>query len=165
MSNSKAADVPFWGGLHEPIQWLLYLPAVFGFSFLFGFLFDVLSVFRDDFEGVFVYLQRPLNAGLTATLFVWLGLNLAPRAPIFSAWAIYLAGSVLWLLVIFRFIAIAFFGGSIQQAGYDTSIQQADVLELLQGVGWLTAGIFFLLRWGKEFSPTIEAQAEKFKDK
>lgn len=160
MSNSKSADVPFWGALHEFIQWVLYLPAVFGLSFLFGFLFNMLSMFRGDFEGILIYLQRPLNTGLTATLFVWLGLNLAPRAPRFCAWAIYLAGSVLWLLVIFRFIAIAFFGENIQQAGYDTSIQQTDVIGLLQSVGWLTAGIFFLLRWGKEFSPTIEAQAE-----
>lgn len=153
LSNEKTDDIPIWGSLHESIQWVLYIPAVFGLSFAFAFLFNMLSTFRGDFEGVFLYLQTPLNAGLTATLFVWLGLNLAPRAPRTSAWVIYLMWSVFTLLTIFRFFAIAFIEENM-------SIQQSDIVELLQSIGWLAAGVFFLLRWGKGFAPIKEAPVE-----
>ena len=153
MSNPKTDGIPVWGALHESIQWLLYIPVVFGLSFAFAFLFNLLSNFRGDFEGVFLYLQTPLNAGLTATLFVWLALNLAPRAPRVCTWVVYSAWSIFTLLTIFRFFAIAFIEENM-------SIQQSDVIELLQSIGWLAAGIFFLLRWGKDFSSIKEAQAE-----
>ncbi len=126
------------------------MPVVFGLSFAFSFLFNLLSNFRGDFEGIFLYLQTPLNAGLMATLFVWLGLNLAPRVPRVCAWLVYSIWSVFILLTIFRFVAIAFFEESM-------SIQQSNVIELLQSIGWLAAGIFFLLRWGKQFATTKEA--------
>jgi hypothetical protein len=57
------------------------------------------------------------------------------------------------LLAIFRFFANAFIEKSM-------SIQQEDVIELLQSIGWLTAGIFFLLRWGKDFAPIKEVPVE-----
>jgi hypothetical protein len=146
LNNSNADEIPIWGGLHESIQWVLYMPVVFGLSFAFSFLFNLLSNFRGDFEGIFLYLQTPLNAGLMATLFVWLGLNLAPRVPRICAWVLYSIWSVFILLTIFRFVAIVFFEESM-------SIQQSNVIELLQSIGWLAAGIFFLLRWGKQFAP------------
>lgn len=153
MNNAKTDDIPIWRALHESIQWILYIPAVFGLSFAFAFLFHLLSTFRGDLEGIFLYLQTPLNAGLTATLFVWLGLNLAPRAPRACAWTIYSIWSVFTFLAIFRFFAIAF----IEE---DISIQQSDVIELLQSIGWLAAGTFSLLRWGKDFAPVNEAAVE-----
>lgn len=153
MTNAKSEEIPLWGALHEIIQWIFYIPAVFGLSFAFAFLFNLLSTFRGDFEGIFLYLQTPLNAGLTATLFVWLGLHLAPRAPRTCTWAIYSIWSVFTLLTIFRFFAIAFIEENM-------SIQQSDVIELLQSIGWLAAGIFFLIRWGKDFAPLKEASVE-----
>ena len=153
MNNTRSNDLPIWGGLHEAIRWVLYIPVVFGLSFTFAFLFNLLSTFRGDFEGIFLYLQVPLNAGLMATLFVWLALNLAPRVPKISAWVIYSIWSVFILLSIFRFFAIAFIEENM-------SIQQSDVIELLQGIGWLLTGIFFLLRWGKNFTPSKDISAE-----
>ena len=149
LSSAKSDDIPIWGAMHESIQWILYIPAVFGLSFAFAFIFNFISTSRGDFEGIYLYLQTPVNAGLTAILFVWLGLNLAPRAPRACAWTIYSIWSVFGLLAIFRFFAIAFIEESI-------SIQQSDVIELLQVIGWFTAGIFFLLRWGKTFAPNKE---------
>lgn len=146
MNNSNADEIFVWEKLHESIQWILYMPVVFGLSFAFSFLLTLLSNSRDDFEGILIYLQIPLNAGLMATLFVWLGLNLAPRAPRVCAWLLYSIWSLFILLTIFRFFAISLFEESV-------SIQQSDVIDLLQSIGWLVAGIFFLLRWGKEFSP------------
>ena len=146
MSNRNTNDLPIWGSLHEIIQWVLYIPVVLGLTLVFSFLFNLLSTFRGDFEGIFLYLQTPLNAGLSATLFVWLGLNLAPRRPRVCAWVIYSIWSVFVLLTIVRLFAIAFIEESM-------SIQQSDVIELLQAIGWLAAGVFFLLSWGKEFSP------------
>jgi hypothetical protein len=145
LNNSNADEIPIWCALHESIQWILYMPVVFGLSFVFSFLFKLFSNFRGDFECIFLYLQSPLNAGLMATLSFWLGLNLAPRMPRFCAWVLYSIWSVFILLTIFRFVAIAFFRD-------DMSIQQSNVIELLQSIGWLAAGIFFLLRWGKEFA-------------
>jgi len=104
MNNVKSSDLPIWGSLHEAIRWVLYIPVVFGLSIAFFFLFNLLSTFRGDFEGIFLYLQVPLNAGLMATLFVWLALNLAPRAPKTTAWVIYSIWSVFILLSIFRFL-------------------------------------------------------------
>lgn len=153
MSNAKTDDIPIWGRLHEIIQWILYIPAVFGLSFAFAFLFNLLSTLRGDFEGIFLYLQTPLNAGLTATLFVWLGLNLAPRAPRTCTWLIYSIWSIFTLLTIFRFFAITFIEETM-------SIQQSDVIELLQSIGWLAAGIFFLLRWGNNFTTVKEDSVE-----
>lgn len=147
MINESANDLPLWGKLHEAIQWILYVPVVFGLSIAFSFLFNLLSTSRGDFEGIFLYLQVPLNAGLMATLSVWLALNLAPRRAKVSAWVIYSVWSI------FRFFAIVIFGESI-------SIQQSDVIELLQGIGWLSAGIFILFRWGKDFSSNIEKTVE-----
>lgn len=146
LSKGSAEDLPIWGALHEIIQWILYIPVVLGLTLVFNILFNLLSTFRGDLEGMFLYLQTPLNAGLSAILFVWLGLNLAPRRPRVCAWVIYSIWSIFVLLSIVRFFAIVFFEGRM-------SIQQSDVIELLQGVGWLVAGIFFLLRWGKEFAP------------
>lgn len=153
MGNAKTDDIPIWGVLHESIKWILYIPAVFGLSIAFAFLFNLLSTFRGDFEGIFLYLQTPLNAGLTATLFAWLSLNLAPRAPRVCAWTIYSVWSVFTLLSIFRIFAIVFIEESM-------SIQQSDIIEVLQSAGWLVVGVFFLLRWGKEYAPTKEAQVE-----
>ena len=153
MRNEKSDELPYWGALHEVVRWLLYIPAVFGLAILFALLFNLLCTLRGDFEGIFLYLQTPLNAGLTATLFVWLGLNLAPRSPRLCTWLIYSIWSVFTLLSIFRFFAIAFVEESM-------SIQQSDVIELLQAIGWLVAGIYFLLRWGKEFIPNKEAATE-----
>ena len=149
MINESANDLPIWGSLHEAIQWILYMPVVFGLSITFSFLFNLISTFRGDFEGVFLYLQVPLNASLMATLFVWLALNLAPRAAKISAWVIYSMWSIFILLSIFRFFAIVFIEESM-------SIQQSDVIELLQGIGWLASGIFFLLHWGKDFTSNNE---------
>lgn len=143
--NAKSKEMPYWGNLHESIRWLLYIPVVFGLSFSFSFLFNMLSTFRGDFEGFFLYLQVPLNAGLMATLFVWLALNLAPRAPKLCAWLIFSVWSLLVLISVFRFFAIVFIEENM-------SLQQNDIIELLQSVGWLFAGIFFMLRWGKNFS-------------
>ena len=154
MSKGNADDLPIWGALHEAIQWFLYIPVASGLTLVFSFLFNLLSIFRGDFEGIFLYLQTPLNAGLGATLFVWLGLNLAPRWPRSCAWAIYSIWSVFVLLSIVRFFAIAFVEESM-------SIQQSDVIELLQAIGWLAAGIFFLLRWGKEFAPAKVPENEQ----
>ena len=153
MNNVKSSYLPIWGSLHEAIRWVLYIPVVFGLSIAFFFLFNLLSTFRGDFEGIFLYLQVPLNAGLMATLFVWLALNLAPRAPKTTAWVIYSIWSVFILLSIFRFFVIAFFEDNM-------SIQQSDVIELLQGIGWLLAGIFFLLRWGKDFTSSKDISPE-----
>jgi hypothetical protein len=149
LSSVNNRDIPVWGALHEAIQWVLYIPVVFGLAFAFAFLFNFISTSRGDFEGVFLYQQTPLNAGLTATLFVWLGLNLAPRAPRACTWALFSIWSVFTLLAIFRFLAIAF----IEE---DMSIQRSDVIELLQSLGWLAAGIFFLLRWNKQFRASGE---------
>lgn len=146
MSKGNADELPVWGSLHEILQWILYIPAALGLTILFSVLFNLLSTFRGDLDGMFIYLQTPLNAGLSAILFVWLGLNLAPRRPRLCAWAIYSIWSVFVLLSVVRFLAIVFIEESM-------SIQQKDVIELLQGIGWLVAGIFFLLRWGKEFAP------------
>lgn len=154
MSDRNANDLPIWGALHEIIQWILYIPVALGLTLVFSFLFNLLSTFRGDFEGIFLYLQTPLNAGLSATLFVWLSLNLAPRWPRVCAWAIYSIWSVFVLLSIVRFFAIAFVEESM-------SIQQSDVIELLQAIGWLAAGVFFLLRWGKEFSPSKVPENEQ----
>lgn len=113
----------------------------------------MLSTIRGDFEGIYLYLQTSLNAGLTAALFVWLSLNLAPRVPKVCAWTIYSIWSVLTLLSVFRFFAIAF----IYE---DMAIQESDIVELLQSIGWLSAGIYFLLRWGKEFGPSTETNGD-----
>ena len=153
MSNERVNDLPIWGGLHEVIRWVLYIPVVFGLSFLFSFLFNLLSSFRGDFEGVFLYLQVPLNAGLMATLFVWLSLNLAPRAPKVCAWVLYSFWSMFLLLSIYRFYLIAFVEENM-------SIQQSNTVELLQAIGWLAAGIFFLLRWGKDFTLNTNTSVE-----
>ena len=153
MINEKANDLPIWGSMHEVIQWIFYIPVVVGLSIAFSFLFNLISTFRGDFESIFLYLQVPLNAGLMATLFVWLALNLAPRAAKISAWVIYSIWSIFILLSIFRFFVMVFIEENM-------TIQQSDVIELLQGIGWLAAGIFFLFRWGKDFSSKNKATEE-----
>ena len=108
MKNTKSDDLPIWGNLHEAIRWVLYFPVVLGLSYTFIFLFTLLCTFLGDFEGVFLYLQTTFNTGLMTTLFVWLALNLSPRAPKTSAWTIYSIWSIPFLLSIIRFFGIAF---------------------------------------------------------
>lgn len=145
MSNVNYSGIDVWDGLHEVLKWILYLPVVLIVTFGFAFIFNWICTIRGNFEGIFLYLQVPLNAGLTVALFVWFSLHLAPRFPRFCAWTLYVLWSVFVILSIVRFFMIAFVEKSI-------SIQQTDVLELLQAIPWLVVGTYLLFYWGKSFS-------------
>lgn len=140
----KTDDIPIWRALHESVQWILYIPTVFGLSFAFAFLFNVVSTIRGDSERMFLYFQTPLNAGLIATPFVWLGLNLAPRVPGICAWLTYSLWSVLTLLSILRFFAITFIEERM-------SIQRSDVLETSSKYWLVGSRHLFSIAAGKRF--------------
>ena len=144
MEKNNTSGIQIWDSMPIVVRWILYVPVVLVTTLIFSFLFNMLSMLRGDLEGFLLYLQTPLAAGLTVTVFVWLSLNLAPRANRICAWLLYSLWSVFILMSLFRFFAIAFLEDNMQ-------IQQTDTIELLQGIPWLVVGIFFLIRWGKEY--------------
>ena len=143
MRNEKAKHILVWGGLHEALQWFLFIPVTLGLTVLFSFLFNIVCALRGDFEGIFLYFQTTINAALSATILVNLALNLAPRAPRVCAWAAYSVWSIFIVLSLVRVTPIVFFKGEVQA-------QQSDVIELLQGIGWLCAGVFSLVALGRK---------------
>ena len=158
MINKRANDLPIWGSLHEAVQWALYIPVVFGLSIAFSFFLSLLSIFGGGFEGVFLYLQVPLNAGLMTALFVWLALNLAPREAEITAWVTYSVWSIYLLLPVFHYFEIVFVEGNMP-------IRQSDVIELLQRISWLVVGVFFLFYWGKGFTSNKKRKRDPVKEK
>ena len=148
MESTKTSGIGVWDFMPVIVRWFLYVPVVLILTLLFSFLFNLVSMFRGDLEGYLLYLQTPLAAGLTVVVFVWLSLRLAPSGNIICAWLLFSSWSVFIVMSVFRFFSIAFFEANVE-------IQQADTIELLQGIPWLIVGVYFLLRWGKNYKNPI----------
>ena len=135
-------DIAIWGQLPILLQWILYVPVVFAVPFILIFLLNLLGLVRGDFDGVFLYLQTTFNSGLFAFIFVWLAVNLAPRANKFSAWFLYFAWSIFVLLSIVRIVYI--------WLSVEIGFVQEDILEFLGSLAWFGVGIPALLYFGKK---------------